>query len=269
MKQILLIIMLFCAFSVSAQVKAPKGFDVGGTIIDANEVRTLNGMNGNIKDTLDSKVRSSAVTAATATFYTKAETNNAKSNVTRLSEIGSSLKTLPFGYSFQYSAASVAVADGTAYYSLQEPTYTSTTATGIKCGAAVQGVFTEDNFCGAALVEVNGDGTYSAPVAISANLPGQFKLTAGSVMTFPFITPYVMNPNKMYVAVILCNWSGTATTAPGIYTGAPISGNLGALFSPTKAKTYAQLASQATIPTTSVNISSLAYASNPFLICIY
>lgn len=193
--------------------------------------------------------------------------NSAKSNVTRLAEIGSTIKTLPFGYSFQ-SSSSAALTDGTAYYILQEPTYKATVATGIKCLMGTQGAFTEDNFCGAALVEVNGDGTYSAPVAISNNLPGQFKLSAQSTMTFPFTTPYTMNPNKLYAAVILYN-SSAQTTAPQISVGSGLSGNLANLFSPTIAKIAGLLTSQATIPATSINISSLTLASNPFLLCIY
>lgn len=76
MKQLFFILIIFCAFSVSAQVKAPKGFDIGGTIIDANEVKALNGITGNIKDTLDSKVSNADLGAATGEFYTKAQTDS-------------------------------------------------------------------------------------------------------------------------------------------------------------------------------------------------
>jgi len=199
---------------------------------------------------------------ATTTFV-----NQTRSFGNTLKMIGSIIKVMPLGYNMQYSSTGTSMVDGTAYYVLLEPAYEAITATGVKALSGGAGNFINDNFNGVALYEVNGDGTYTQ-VAISDNLPNNFKQSTGSTVTFPFLTPYILDKNKMYVIGILYN-SSSQTTAPTLYVAGSASGNISNFLSPTIAKTAGLKTGSNTLLSGTFNISTLSINTSPFLVTLY
>lgn len=298
MKQLLFILIIFCAFSANAQVKAPKGFDVGGTIIDANEIKSLNGITGNIKDTLDSKVRTSAVSSSLDEFYNKTQSNTrfinedgdtitgtilvptpaAGTNTTqaantefvqKASTLVGKLKAagvttvlgVPFGWTSTYYSGVSGFTHAMLDGAVDYVMLDMITETTTITSISYQ-VATGGNFTpdnNNKVALCKYDGTNFIKVAESSN-DGTIFNTTDSFKTINLTTPYVAFAGYYAVAIIY-NCSGTATTTPTLYSSGTVNGANVALYYPTNFKTISRMTGQTDIPS-SVAVSSLIGTSN-------
>ncbi len=294
------LIFIFSLISIIgvAQVKAPKGFDVGGTIIDANEVRSLNGINGNIKDTLDSKVRTSAVSSSLDEFYNKTQSNarfinedgdtitgiiniptaaagtnnnqaatmealqRDKSILQDFNRMSFPVKTIPMGYRLNNPGTSADLISGTVYLVLQDYIYSSTTISSIKGVVSTQGAFTDNG-------SVVGIYTYSGGIYTKVSevtgIYAELQKAAGSIATFTLSTPYNVPANTAIAYAILYVNNSSQTTAPRLYNSGTISGVYNMIMggaSTTLAKPFATLAGQSSLPAT-IAASSTSQGTYP------
>lgn len=247
MKQLFFILIIFCAFSVNAQVKAPKGFDVGGTIIDANEVKSLNGITGNIKDTLDSKISTSTLGSSLDEFYNKTQSNTRFINEDGDTITGTILVPTPApGDNSQQTANTAFVLNESIsnglkaakileFPGIQFPAFCfnspngtealvdrrvrsiavyvnrSITVSTIYYRLATSGVYTAENFNGFTVSSYSNG--ILTKIAETANSSSAWASPAGVFNSLPLISPITLSPGLYYISAYV-NWSGTPTTTP-------------------------------------------------------
>lgn len=177
--------------------------------------------------------------------------------------LGSTIKGLNLAAPAISSATtSVALASQTmrfvAYYLPQ-----SVTITGVKFYQIVQGVYTGNNY--------NGVGLYSYSAGVltlvaSTTNDANFWTTTTSWVTKPFSSTYSASAGTYYIGLLYS--SSAQTTAPTIAAGTAASGNAFQTVDFTNsAKIHGAIASQTSLPSPTINISTIgANTGNPSIL---
>lgn len=155
--------------------------------------------------------------------------------------LGSPVKAIPIGIT-NPGASSYALSDGTLHV-VKVYIPEAMTITGVMFGGTVEGVYTADNFNGAALFSVE-DGTLTR-VALTANSGNLWKVNywGGQIA---FTAPYSAQPG-LYAIAILYN-SSEETTAQELTTGTPWTNNMALYAFDTDYSIAGTVADQSTIP---------------------
>lgn len=273
MKRLIFILAIFLlAITAQAQTTFKKGIIVNGDTIPNSELAKIPEIAGKL-DT--ATANSTFVKVADGwqlrdSIYFKDEVD-ALNIYKQLRGMGGSIISAPLFSNF-ITTSQQNLSDNTVHLVALQPVPNDTTATGIKVPLAVQGSFTADNFNGVALFEVALDGTYSR-VAISADLPDQWKVAAASSTNppavFPFTSTVAISKSKMYVAALMYNNSSQTTAPAPICLGSMTSAIWRSInATSTNFRPWSYILGQNTIPS-SISVSATSASSNAYCVILY
>lgn len=184
---------------------------------------------------------------------------NSSKKLRALKAMGSSIKYLPI-WDMQTGVGSSALTDGNVY-TIKFYVDKADTITGVRAFMKTQGVFTGDNFNGAALFSVAG-GVHTR-VAISANDENFWKANANTACVIPFTSSVIIQPG-LYVVNILYNAS-SASTAPQIGSDNAWGTNIQNFFGLTNTNRLSDTKASMTEIPSSYNSNDAGYSGNATL----
>lgn len=143
----------------------------------------------------------------------------------------------------------------------------SCTRAGMAYFQSTAGVYTDDNENKAAIFSVNISTGAATRVAISNNLPNQWKSSLNSIQKIPFSAPVALTPG-IYALAWLFNASGSPGTVPAMGTVPNTLAGLTGLDMAGSLKLAGTIAAQNTIPA-SFNFSAVTAAVIKFWVATY
>lgn len=182
-----------------------------------------------------------------------------------ISLMGGSLLGESVGMTIKHAIAAMAM---TSQALRIEPVIANMTgqATGVRLNLATQGVYTANNFNGASLSTYNTATGAMTQVAISADLPNIWASAVGWI-DFPFVTPYAMAADQIYVVQFIYS-SSAQTTAPAL-RGANIGATISATYPMANSAKLTGTLSGQTGLLASTTMSAFSPSSTAFWCAIY